>query len=166
MSDVSSSPPWIGAPGRSSRAPNSSLKTSITCTLALVGPDRAQGLQVRLAGLGGQDHELADACPLFPGLDKFVHDPMQRAAPERGAAGEVAGRRVDAVFHRRCAQDPEFGRQIVGQVLHDDGIAPEGQMGPVLLGGAHRHDHASAAPAAARRTAPGVISFKRQGRPG
>src|SRR4029079_19307427 len=47
---------------------------------------------------------------------------------------------MHAVLHRGCAQDPELGRQIIGEVLDDDGIAAQRQMRPVLLGRAHRHD--------------------------
>src|SRR6478735_5665354 len=52
------------------------------------------------------------------------------------------GRRVDAVCHRRRSQDPELRRQIIGEALHDDGIATQRQMRAVLLGGAHGHDQA------------------------
>ena len=58
--------------------------------------------------------------------------------------------RVDAVLHRRCAQDPELRRQIVGQAFDDDRVAAERQVGAVLLGRAHRHDQRRAARAAAR----------------
>jgi len=117
----------------------------------LVGPDGTQRLQVRLAGLGGEDHELPDACPPLPGLDKFVHDPMQRAAAEGCAAREVVGLLVDSVLQRRHANDPELRREIVGQVLDDDGIAPERQVRAVLLGRAHRHDHGRSRAAAPAR---------------
>src|SRR3954471_11555017 len=38
----------------------------------LVGPDRAERFQVSLARLSRDDEELAHACPLLPGFDKFV----------------------------------------------------------------------------------------------
>ena len=119
---------------------------------------------MRFARLGGEDDELADACPLLPGLDKFVHDPMQRAPPQGGAARERVGRRVDAELHRRRAQDPELRRQIVGEMLHDDRVAAERQMGPccsVVPTGTTRPGRSCSR----SRTAPGVISFIRQGRP-
>jgi hypothetical protein len=55
-----------------------------------VRPDRAQSLEMRIARLSGEHDELVDACPLFPGLDKFVHDTMQRAAAKRGSSGKGA----------------------------------------------------------------------------
>src|SRR6476660_7706718 len=49
---------------------------------------------------------------------------------------------MDAVLDGRCPENPELGRQIVGQVLDDDRIAPQRQMRSVLLGRAHRDDQA------------------------
>ena len=132
----------------------------------LLGADGAQRLEVGLARLRGEDDELPDACPVFPGLDKFVHDTVQRATPESGASREGAGDGVHPVLDRRCPQDAERGREIVGEVLDDDRVAAERQVGSVLLGGANRYDERGPRASSRLRSRPGVISFMRQGRPG
>ena len=91
-----------------------------------VGPERAEGFQMCFAGLSSDDEELPDACPLFPGLDKFVHDPVKRSTSKRGPARKGPGRGVHAVLDRGGACNAEFLGQIVCQTLHDDGIAPKG----------------------------------------
>jgi hypothetical protein len=66
----------------------------------LIGPDGAERLQMCLAGLRGKDQEFSDSCPLLPRLDKFIHDTVKGAAPQRGTAGERPHCRVDAVLDR------------------------------------------------------------------
>ena len=79
--------------------------------------------------------------------------------------GKARVRRVDSVLHRRRAQDTELRRQIVGEMLDDDRIAAERQMGPVLLGRAHRHDERRALLQPLARPRPGSSpSFARGGR--
>jgi len=60
---------------------------------------------MRVIGLGCQNNELADACPLLPSLYKFVHDPMQRLASQSGAARQRMGRRLDPVLDSRGPRD-------------------------------------------------------------
>src|SRR5512143_2273608 len=64
---------------------------------------------------------------------------MQRLAAEGGSPGQRVGRRLHPVLDRRRPRDPGCGRQVVRQALHDDAVAAEGQMRPVLLGGPDRH---------------------------
>jgi hypothetical protein len=79
----------------------------------IVSADRTQSLEVSLAGLSGDDEELADACPLLPGLDKFVHDPVKRSPAERGSPWKGAGRSMHPVLDSGGANYAEPLRQIV-----------------------------------------------------
>jgi signal transduction histidine kinase len=47
---------------------------------------------------------------------------------------------MDPVLDRGSTRDAELCREVVGQPFHDDGVAAERKMGPVLFGRAHRHD--------------------------
>ena len=71
----------------------------------LIGPDRAERLQVCFTRLGGENQEFLDACPVLPGLDKFIHHTVKRASPEGSASGEGPRRGMDAVLDCRCAGD-------------------------------------------------------------
>jgi hypothetical protein len=93
--------------------------------LCLVCPNRTQGLEMPFAGLGGQDEEFSNACPLLPRLDKFVHHPVKRSAPQRGPARKRAGGGVHTILDRRGASDAERLGEVVCQALHDDCIAPQ-----------------------------------------
>ena len=106
----------------------------------LIGPNGAQRLEVGLAGLCRQDNELPNSCPLFPGLDKFIHHTVKRSPPQGGSSGEGPHRRVHAVLDRRRPGHPVGSRQIVGQAFYNYGIAAQRQMRPVQLGRAHRYD--------------------------
>jgi hypothetical protein len=86
----------------------------------LIGADRAQCLQMRLTRLRGDDEELTNACPLLPGFDKFVHDPVKRPSPQRRPAWEWAAGGVDPILHCRSAQDSEQLRQVIRQTFYDD----------------------------------------------
>jgi hypothetical protein len=88
-----------------------------------IGADGAQRLQMDLAGLGGDDEELANACPLLPGFDKFVHHPVKRPSPERRPARKGPGSGVYPVLHCRRSRDPEARGEIVRYMFDDDGIA-------------------------------------------
>lgn len=90
-----------------------------------VGANGAQCLEVGLAGLRGNNDELADACPLLPGFDKFVHDPVKRSSPEGRTARKGAARGMHPVFNRGGSGNAECFRQVVRHTLHDDRIAPE-----------------------------------------
>jgi hypothetical protein len=85
-----------------------------------IGSDRAKCLQMRLTRLCRDDEELTNACPLFPGFDKFVHDPVKRPSPECRPARKRAGGGVDPVFHRRSSQYSERLRQVIRQTFYDD----------------------------------------------
>jgi hypothetical protein len=71
----------------------------------LIGPDRAERFQVGFTRLGGQNQEFRDACPVLPGLDKFIHHTVKRAPPEGSAPGEGPRRGMDAVLDYRGAGD-------------------------------------------------------------
>jgi hypothetical protein len=77
---------------------------------------------VGLAGLCGDDDELADACPLLPRLYKFVHDPMKRSSSERRATRKAARRLMDPVLDNGSPQDAECLGEVVRQSLHNDGV--------------------------------------------
>jgi hypothetical protein len=101
---------------------------------------------VTFARLSGNYEKLADACPLLPRLDKFVHDPVKRAAAQGGSSGEGACRLVNAILDRRDARYAERFREVVCQPLDNDGIAAERKMRPVLLGRAYGYDQRGTLP--------------------
>jgi hypothetical protein len=84
--------------------------------------DCAQRLEMRIARLSREHYELVDACPVFPGLDKFVHDTVQRPAAKRRSSRKGARRRVYAILDRGSAGNAESQGKIVGQPFHDDGV--------------------------------------------
>jgi hypothetical protein len=86
----------------------------------LIGSDRAQRLQMCLTRLRRDDEELTNACPLLPGFDKFVHDPVKRPSPQRRPAWKRAAGGVDPILHRRSPQDSEQLRQVIRQTFYDD----------------------------------------------
>jgi hypothetical protein len=73
----------------------------------LIGPNRAERFQVAFARLRGEDEELADACPLLPRFDKFVHHPVKRSAPQRRTARKRAGGCVYSILDGRGTRDAE-----------------------------------------------------------
>src|SRR5207302_1153307 len=66
--------------------------------------------------------------------------------PHGRVAGVGAlGRGIDAILHRRRAQDAELGGEVVGEALDEDGVTPQREMGSVLLTGADGHEEAGVA---------------------
>lgn len=107
-----------------------------------MGLERTQGLLVGVLAVRRQNNELPDP-PLFPRAHQVVEESMQRLASHRGAPGKgSAGGRVDTIFYGGGAQHVELGRKIVGEPFHDEGVAPQREMGPMLLGSAHGNDQA------------------------
>jgi hypothetical protein len=90
-----------------------------------VGADGAQCLEVCLTGLRSDDEELTDACPLLPGFDKFVHDPVKRSSSESRAARKGASRLMHPVLYGRGSCNGECLGQVVRQTIHNDAIAAE-----------------------------------------
>jgi two-component system nitrogen regulation sensor histidine kinase NtrY len=105
-----------------------------------VGPDGGEGLQVSFTRLSRDDEEFADACPLFPRLDKFVHHPVQRSAAEGSTAGKRPCRGMDPVLDGGDAGNAERLRQIICQPFYNYCIAAEWKVGPMLFGSADGHD--------------------------
>ena len=131
---MSSSPPWIGSPGSLEQGAEIEGEDVDHLHRGFVGADRAQRFEMRFARLRGEHHELSNACPLFPGLDKFVHDTVQRPTSQGRAPGKGARVGVHAELDRRSPHDAECGRQVVREALDDDRVAADRQVWPVLLG--------------------------------
>ncbi len=84
--------------------------------------NRAQGLVVGLAGVGGENDDLPDLCFVLPRRNKFVQHAVEGLPGEAGAArvigvgGGVDPERDDGGPNRASA-----GREIVGQAIDDQG---------------------------------------------
>jgi hypothetical protein len=78
-----------------------------------IGADGAERFEVGLARLSSNNEELPDACPLLPGLDKFVHHPVKRTAAERGSARKRPSRGVHPIFDGGGADHTKLLGQIV-----------------------------------------------------
>lgn len=97
-------------------------------------------LLMRIHAVCREDHELRDAS-VFPAPDQVVEEPGQRLAVQRRAPriwGERRG--IYAIFYGGCSQDGKLGREVVGELFDDEGVAPKWEVWTVLLRGADWDD--------------------------
>ena len=91
---------------------------------------------MRIVAVRCKNNERVHAA-LLPGAEQIVHPAVQGLAAHRGVTRIwTFDGGVDAVGHRRGAQEMKARGQIVGEPLDDERIAAERQMGTVLFAGA------------------------------
>ena len=104
-----------------------------------VGAQGRKGLLMGIVAVRRKNNESAHAA-LLPRAEQVIHPAVQGLASDSRIAGVGAfGRCVDAVRNCRRPEDAKTGRQVIGQSLDDERIATKGEVGSMLLTGAHRH---------------------------
>ncbi len=88
----------------------------------------------------GEENELAHSFGL-PRIGEVVEGSQERLATQRCIAnGTMLGLGVDPVLDRRGPQNSELRREVIGEVLDDERVAPKGEMGTMLLAGPDGND--------------------------
>jgi hypothetical protein len=67
---------------------------------------------------------------------------VKRSSSERRSSRKGPHRRMHSIFNGGSARNPKRLRQIVCQTFHNDRVAAERQVRPVLFGRADRDDQA------------------------